>query len=122
MLGRIFSIVFTASAASLIATQSTYSSVASISRAHFGVEHRPAGPLVDEAVRRDGDDQDVAELARGFQMTDMPEVKKIERAVSLNDDLAAGASLLGDPAKLVQRPHLVARTVHRRQSAGGSAL
>ena len=84
-------------------------------RAHFGIEDRPAGSFVDEAIRRDGDDKDVAELACGFQMTNVPEVKQVESAMSLNDHFAAGTSLVGDPAKLLQRPHLVARTVHRRR-------
>ena len=62
-------------------------------RAHFGIEDRPARPFVDEAVGRDGDDKNVAELARGFQMTNVPEMKQIERAVRLNDHFAAGAGL-----------------------------
>ena len=60
----------------MIATQSTYSQRRQHLGAHFGVEHRAARSFVDEAVRRDGDDENVAELARGFQMTNMAEVKK----------------------------------------------
>ena len=83
-------------------------------RTHLGIEDRPARSFVDETVRRDGNDKNVAKLARGLQMANVPEMKKIESAVRLNDDFAAGARLVGDPAKFIQRPHLVARPVHRR--------
>ena len=88
-------IALTASGASLIATQSTYSSVASISARSARGEHRPARPLVDEVVGRDGDDQHVAELARRLEMTHVAEMQQVERAVRLHHAAAGLAQLRG---------------------------
>ena len=119
MLGRIFSSVFTASAASLIGNPIDIFERRQHFGAHLGVEYRAARTLVDEAVRGNGHDQNIAELARGFQMTNMSEMKKIERAVRLNDNFAACAGLLSDPRHLIQRPHFVARAGHGWESADG---
>ena len=93
MLGRITSIALTASAASLTATQSTYSQRRQHFGAQFGVEDRSARTLVDEAVGGNGNDQHVAEPARGFKMAHMAEMQEIERPVRLHDGLAELAKL-----------------------------
>jgi hypothetical protein len=51
-------------------------------------EHRPAGPLVDESVRRNGDYQDVAQFSRRLEVADMAHVEKVEGAVRVHDGLA----------------------------------
>ena len=68
---------------------------------HLGIEDWTARTFVDEAVRSYGDDENVAELAGGFQMTKMAEMKKIERAVRLNDGLcrSRGSARQSVPAR-----------------------
>jgi hypothetical protein len=51
-------------------------------------EHGPAGPLVDEAVRRNGDHQDVAQFSRRLEVADMAHMEKVEGAVRVHDGLA----------------------------------
>ena len=63
--------------------------------AQLGVEHRPAGPLVDEAVGSHGHDQHVAELAGGFEMAHVAEMEEVERAVGLHDCLTRATVLFG---------------------------
>ena len=73
-------------------------------------EHWPAGPLVDEAVRRDRDHQDVAQFARRLEVADMAHVEKVEGAVRVDDGLAGPLEARGDLGQLVERPHLVSRS------------
>ena len=77
--------------------------------AQFGVEHRAAGPLVDETVGRHGDDQHVAELAGGFEMAHMAEMKQIERAMGLDDGLAGAAQSARRSPRPRRGPDLLAR-------------
>ena len=91
--------------------------------AQFGVEHRTAGTLVDETVGGDSDDQHVAELASGLEMTHVTEMQEIERPVRLDDGLAGAPALLAGRRDLGQGPDLFPRALRTADpAAGGSVL
>ena len=79
--------------------------------AQFGVKHRASGTLVDETVGGDGDDQHVAELASGLEMTHVTEMQEIERPVRLDYGLAGAPALLAGRRDLGQGPDLFARAL-----------
>ena len=56
------------------------------------MKDRPVRALVDEAVGRHGDDQDVAELAGLLEMADVADVQRVEDAVAVDDLLVVGRS------------------------------
>ena len=103
------SIALTASAASLIATQSTYSSVASISARNSPLNTGRSRPLVDEAICGDRNDEHVAKFAGGLQVTNMAQVEEIECSVRLYDDLTGAAALFTDRSDFRHGPDLVPR-------------
>ena len=100
MLGRMRSIALTASARVINRDPIDIFERRQHFGAQLGIEDRPARSLVDETIRRDGDDQHVAEFARGLQMADMAEMQEIKGAVRLNDGLAGGAQLLARSAAI----------------------
>ena len=93
-LGRMRSIALTASAASLMATQSTYSSVASISARSSALNTGRPGPLLTKRSAVTVTIEHVAKLAGGFEMADMAEMQQVEGAVRLHDCLAGAPCLL----------------------------
>src|SRR6266849_7464072 len=59
-------------------------------RARVFIEHRPAGSLqaADAGIDVHANDQNIAFAASAFEITNMPDVKRIEAAVRQNDALA----------------------------------
>ena len=104
------SMALTASGASLMATQSTYSSVASISARNSALKTGRPGPLLTKRSAVTVTISDIAELAGGLEMADMAEMQQIEGAVRLNDDPPGMPRLLGNGGKLRHSADLVTRT------------
>src|SRR5580704_11994106 len=79
--------------------------------AQLGVKHRASGTFVDETVGGDGDDQHVAELASGLEMTHVTKMQEIKRPVRLDYGLAGAPALLAGRRDLGQGPDLFARAL-----------
>ena len=109
MEGRINSIAGTASAASLIPTQSTYSSEASISaRNSCGNIGRP-GPLLTKPSAVIVTISTSPSALGGFEVPDVAEMEQVEGAVRVNDRFARRAELGGDAGEIGYGRNLAAR-------------
>jgi len=73
-------------------------------------EGRPIRAFVDELVRRDGDDQDVAVLAGLLEMPDVADVQQVEHAVAVDDAFAL----------LFESGHFLGQAGKAQDLAGGS--